>query len=118
MTSDALVEAFKALGDVTRLSIVQRLGTRGPSRCGPVGVGERGLCACDVESAVALSQAAVSHHMAILRRAGLVRAEKRGRWMFYRRDEEALEAVAQALEERLQRVRPPARARRARASAG
>ena len=58
---------------------------------------ERGLCACDVEGAVGLSQAAVSHHMAILVRAGLVRAEKLGRWVFYRRDEAELAALGKLL---------------------
>ncbi|HEY6148389.1 MAG TPA: metalloregulator ArsR/SmtB family transcription factor, partial [Thermoanaerobaculia bacterium] len=55
---------------------------------------ERGLCACDIESAVGLSQAAVSHHMGLLRRAGLVRAEKRGRWIYYSRNEEMIGALA------------------------
>ena len=58
---------------------------------------ERGLCACDIERAVGLSQAAVSHHMDLLRRAGLVDAEKRGRWMFYRRNDAALAGLAEAL---------------------
>lgn len=97
MTSDALVEAFKALADPTRLAILQLLRKKGRSRCGPVEAGEAGMCACDVEAAVGLSQAAVSHHMAILRRAGLVQGEKRGRWMFYRRKDEAVAAVARAL---------------------
>jgi ArsR family transcriptional regulator len=111
VTSERLVEAFKALADPTRLSILQLLRARGPSRCGPVEAGERGMCACDVESAVGLSQAAVSHHMAILRRAGLVTAEKRGRWMFYRREDAALSAVAAALAGRLDRAQRSAAAR-------
>jgi ArsR family transcriptional regulator, arsenate/arsenite/antimonite-responsive transcriptional repressor len=46
---------------------------------------------------VGLSQAAVSHHMGLLRRAGLVEAEKRGRWMYYRRNEAALAGLAETL---------------------
>jgi ArsR family transcriptional regulator, arsenate/arsenite/antimonite-responsive transcriptional repressor len=92
-----LVEAFKALGDPTRLKILELLKARGKSCCELVAREERGLCACDIEEAVGLSQAAVSHHMALLRRAGLVEAEKRGRWMFYRRNEVALAGVAEAL---------------------
>ena len=89
-----LVEAFRALGDATRLRILDLLKARGGSCCDLVAPTEPGLCVCDVERAIGLSQAAVSHHLAILRRAGLIVAEKRGRWMFYRRDEAAVAAVA------------------------
>jgi ArsR family transcriptional regulator len=41
------------------------------------------VCACDVERVLGVSQATVSHHMKLLVDAGLVRAEKRGRWMLY-----------------------------------
>jgi ArsR family transcriptional regulator len=92
--SPDLVQAFRALGDPTRLKILDLLRARGGSCCSLVSPGEPGLCACDVEQAIGLSQAATSHHLAILRRAGLVVAEKRGRWMYYRRDEGALAAVA------------------------
>jgi DNA-binding transcriptional ArsR family regulator len=91
-----LVEAFRALGDATRLTILELLKARGASCCDLVGSTEPGLCACDVERAIGLSQAATSHHLAILRRAGLIVAEKRGRWVYYRRNEAALSAVAQA----------------------
>jgi len=95
--ADDLVEVFKALGDPTRLKILDLLKARGKSCCDLVAREERGLCACDIEEAVGLSQAAVSHHMGLLRRAGLVEADKRGRWMFYRRNEAALAGVAEAL---------------------
>src|SRR5215471_12299153 len=92
-----LVPAFKALSDPTRLKILDLLRSRGRSCCDLVARDERGLCACDIEQAVGLSQAAVSHHMDLLRRAGLVTAEKRGRWMFYRRNDTALAGLAEAL---------------------
>lgn len=94
---DELVEVFKALGDPTRLKILDLLKSRGKSCCALVAREERGLCACDIEQAVGLSQAAVSHHMGLLRRAGLVQADKRGRWMFYRRNESALTGIAETL---------------------
>jgi len=50
-----------------------------------------------VERAIGLSQAAVSHHMAILIREDLVQAEKRGRWMYYRRNEARLARLAEAV---------------------
>jgi ArsR family transcriptional regulator len=95
-TSD-LVPVFKALGDPVRLKILDLLRASGGSCCELVARQERGLCACDLERAVGLSQAAVSHHMGILRRAALVEADKRGRWVFYRRNEKALARLAQRL---------------------
>ena len=92
-----LVTTFKALGDPNRLKILDLLRSSGRSCCDLISRDERGLCACDVEQAIGLSQAAVSHHMAILIRAGLVEAEKRGRWMFYRRKEAALARLAASI---------------------
>ena len=92
-----LASVFKALGDPTRLRILELLRASGKSCCDLIGREERGLCACDVERAVGLSQAAVSHHMGILVRAGLVSSEKRGRWMYYRRNEVALARLAEAV---------------------
>jgi len=92
-----LVGVFKALGDPTRLKILELLRDRGRSCCDLVGRDERGLCACDIEGAVGLSQSAVSHHMDLLRRAGLVLADKRGRWVFYRRNEAAVAGLAETI---------------------
>ena len=96
-SSADLVLAFKALGDPTRLKILDLLRARGKSCCELVTIDERGLCACDIETAIGLSQAATSHHMGLLRRAGLVEADKRGRWMFYRRNESAIARVSEAV---------------------
>jgi ArsR family transcriptional regulator len=84
----------KALADPTRLRILELLKSKGRSCCDLIARDEKGLCACDVEGAVGLSKAAVSHHMALLRRAGLVNAEKRGRWMYYSRNEAAIAGIA------------------------
>ena len=94
---EELVPVFKALSDPTRLKILDLLRSRGKSCCELIAREERGLCACDIEKAIGLSQAAISHHMDLLRRAGLVEAEKRGRWMFYRRNEAALAGLAEAV---------------------
>ena len=92
-----LAEIFKALSDPTRVKILSLLKAKGRSCCELISRSEPGLCACDIENAVKLSQAAVSHHMGLLRRAGLVEAEKRGRWVYYRRDEAALARLANAI---------------------
>jgi ArsR family transcriptional regulator len=59
------------------------------------------MCACDVEDKVKLSQPTISHHMAVLRDAGLIEAEKIGQWMWYRRDEAAIRQLARALKDEL-----------------
>ena len=92
-----LPTAFKALGDPMRLRIMDLLRSSGKSCCGLISRTERGLCACDIEEAIGLSQAAVSHHMGVLVRAGLVKAEKRGRWMFYRRNDATLARLAEKI---------------------
>ena len=92
-----IVTICRALGDPTRLKILELLKSKGRSCCDLISRDERGLCACDIEDAVKLSQAAVSHHMALLRRAGLVNAEKRGRWVYYSRNEAAIAGLADLL---------------------
>ena len=92
-----LVLVCKALGDPTRLKILELLRSKGRSCCDLIARDEVGLCACDIEEAVGLSKAAVSHHMALLRRAGLVNAEKRGRWVYYSRNEAGIAGLAEAV---------------------
>lgn len=82
--------AFKALADPARLQIVEFL-RRPDGRC--CAFTDR-VCACDVEQWLGLSQPAVSHHMRILIRSGLVKAEKSGRWTFYRLDPAAFDELA------------------------
>src|SRR5215469_11812605 len=88
-----LVDALKAIGDPTRLKILRILKQRGRCSIGkPVG-----MCACDIEEQVKLSQPTVSHHMAVLTKAGLVRAEKQGLWRWYQRNEKSLKELAQTI---------------------
>ena len=42
------------------------------------------LCACEIQAATGLTHATVSHHMAVLVEAGLVKSRRRGKWMYYR----------------------------------
>jgi ArsR family transcriptional regulator len=97
MDDSQVAETFKALSDPTRVKILSLLKAKGRSCCDLISRSEPGLCACDIESAVKLSQAAVSHHMGLLRRAGLVEAEKRGRWIYYRRNEAAIARLADVI---------------------
>ena|SRR5438270_13085928 len=93
LTDKQLVEALKAVADPTRLKILRLLKLKG---CCSIGKAE-GMCACDIEEQVKLSQPTISHHMAILRKAGLIHAEKEGLWMWYRRNEKTLKELGQAV---------------------
>ncbi len=76
---ERVAEGFKALSDSARLKIVRFLTDPAIKCC----ANEDGVCACDLEAITNLSQPTVSHHMKILANAGLVRSEKRGKWMYY-----------------------------------
>ena len=99
MQREDLETVFRALGDSTRLKILELLKfkAKGRSACDIIAPNEKGLCACDIQEQIGLSQAAISHHMGLLRRAKLVEAEKRGRWMFYWRNEAVLAGLAETL---------------------
>ncbi len=76
-----LAAVFKALADPTRVSIVNRLAAA-PE-----------VCVCDLTAAFDLSQPTISHHLKLLRDAGLVESERRGTWAYYRLVPEAIERL-------------------------
>jgi DNA-binding transcriptional ArsR family regulator len=55
------------------------------------------LCVCDLTAAFDLSQPTISHHLKILRGAGLVESSRRGTWAYYRLVPEAVQALRGAL---------------------
>jgi ArsR family transcriptional regulator, arsenate/arsenite/antimonite-responsive transcriptional repressor len=97
LTDKQLVLALKAVADPARLKILRLLKEKGQCSIGK-GVG---MCACDVQDHVRLSQPTISHHMAILRKAGLVAAEKNGLWMWYRRNEKSLRELGHTVSREL-----------------
>jgi DNA-binding transcriptional ArsR family regulator len=84
---------LRAVADQTRRRILHALKEKGACSIGK----EIGLCACDIEQRIRLSQPTISHHMTILKKAGLVEANKQGQWMWYRRNETALRELARSL---------------------
>ena len=94
--AEVLSKRFQALADPNRLRILEMLRKPG---CCAIDRGE-GMCACDIEQKLELSQPTNSHHMKVLRDAGLVEAEKVGQWMWYRRNEEALRELALTLHQK------------------
>jgi len=83
LTSQAAL--FKALADPHRLTILVALDRAD---------GE--VCVCDFTDALPLNQPTVSHHLRILREAGLVTCERRGTWVYYRLAAGARERLAGA----------------------
>jgi ArsR family transcriptional regulator len=82
--AESLAARFKALSDPARVAIVNRLA------------GADDVCACEFR--LGLSQPTVSHHLKVLREAGLIEvARKRGTWVHYRLVPEAVEQLAFAL---------------------
>jgi len=79
--AERLAARFKALADPTRVAIVNRLSAA------------ETVCVCDLTAAFELSQPTVSHHLRILRDAGLVEAERRGTWAYYRLVPEAIDQL-------------------------
>jgi ArsR family transcriptional regulator, arsenate/arsenite/antimonite-responsive transcriptional repressor len=85
---------FQALGDGTRLRILGLLLT-----------GE--VCVCNIHDSLKISQPKASRHLAYLRRAGLVEAERRGLWIYYRLAETKdplVETVRQAVTHTLSHI--------------
>lgn len=66
------IELFKALSDLTRLQCILLIQH------------EQELCVCELMAALELSQPKVSRHLALLREVGLLEAERRGQWIYYR----------------------------------
>jgi len=85
---------FKALSDPARLRIIQLLNRSDEECC----TDEDRVCACDLEIATGLSQPTTSHHLKILVQAGLVEAEKEGRFTYYRINRTLFNHLAEFLE--------------------
>lgn len=69
-----LAKVFKALGDLVRLRLMSMIASRGTG-------GE--VCVCELTPAFDLSQPTISHHLKLLRQAGLIDCERRGTWVYY-----------------------------------
>jgi ArsR family transcriptional regulator len=73
-TAAVLAPAFKALGDPVRLQLMSMIASAPDGEA----------CVCDLTPAFDLSGPTISHHLRTLREAGLVDAERRGTWVYYR----------------------------------
>jgi ArsR family transcriptional regulator len=85
---------FKLLADPTRFQILAFLREPMQSCCAR----EDGVCACDLEAFLGLSQPTISHHMKQLVEAGFVISEKRGRWVYYDLNPVAFKALIEVIQ--------------------
>jgi ArsR family transcriptional regulator, arsenate/arsenite/antimonite-responsive transcriptional repressor len=85
--ASALSRRFAALGDPVRLRLLNLLATSS----------DGAVCACDLVEPVGKSQSTVSHHLKVLREAGLVISERRGTNIWYAAVPAALDALREAL---------------------
>jgi ArsR family transcriptional regulator len=92
-----LAEMFKALGDPIRLEIVRSL------------MGKE-LCVCDIHDAFQVSQPTISHHLKVLKYAGLVTDSREGKWIYYSLTPEAFSRLGSFLTEVQTDITSPKRA--------
>lgn len=83
--AERLAPMFKALGDPVRLRIASMIAAQ-PE-----------LCVCEITPAFDLSSATISHHLKTLREAGLVDCERRGTYVYYWIEPEALGTLSTLL---------------------
>ena len=72
--ADTLAPMFKALGDPVRLRLLSMIASAGGGE----------VCVCDLIGEFALTGPTISHHLKVLREAGLVHSDRRGTWVYYR----------------------------------
>jgi ArsR family transcriptional regulator, arsenate/arsenite/antimonite-responsive transcriptional repressor len=75
------LEALRALSHPVRMELVAHIAARGP------------LCVCHLFDDLDYSQPAISKHLGVLRRAGLVESRREGRWVYYAVNEDVLDAA-------------------------
>ncbi|NMM90579.1 transcriptional regulator [Rhodococcus sp. SRB_17] len=68
-----LAKMFKALGDPVRLRLLSLVASHAGGEA----------CVCDISDTFDLSQPTISHHLKVLRQAGLLDCERRGTWVYY-----------------------------------
>ncbi|MER6786224.1 metalloregulator ArsR/SmtB family transcription factor [Streptomyces sp. NPDC000658] len=79
-----LAKLFKALGDPVRLRLLSMIASRSGGE----------VCVCDLTPAFDLAQPTISHHLKLLRQAGLIDCERRGTWVYYWALPDALERLS------------------------
>jgi ArsR family transcriptional regulator, arsenate/arsenite/antimonite-responsive transcriptional repressor len=79
-----LSQVFKALADPVRLRLLSLIGAHDGGEA----------CVCDLTGAFDLTAPTISHHLRVLREAGLITSDRRGTWVYYRLAPAALADLA------------------------
>jgi ArsR family transcriptional regulator, arsenate/arsenite/antimonite-responsive transcriptional repressor len=82
-----LAQVFKALGDPVRLRLVSLIGAHQGGQ----------VCVCELNTAFDLTQPTISHHLKVLREAGIIDCERSGTWVYYWLVPAALERMSALL---------------------
>jgi ArsR family transcriptional regulator, arsenate/arsenite/antimonite-responsive transcriptional repressor len=82
-----LAKKLKALSDPGRLRLLSVVASHAGGEA----------CVCDLSAGIELSQPTISHHLKVLKTAGLLESERRGSWVYYRVVPEALQQLSQLL---------------------
>lgn len=85
--AEQAARVFKALADPTRVRLLSMVAA----------AANREACVCDLTGSLDLSQPTISHHLKVLKDAGLLERERRGSWAYYRLRPEALAVLSRAL---------------------
>ena len=85
--ADRLAAALRVVADPARLRLLSLIATR-PNATS---------CVCELTEPLGLSQPTVSHHLKVLHASGILDREKRGRWVYYRLNEEPLRLLRETL---------------------
>ena len=82
-----LAATFKALGDPVRLRLLSLIASHPGGQA----------CVCEISSTFDVSQPTISHHLKLLRSAGLLDCERRGTWVYYWVIPQALQQLSSVL---------------------
>ncbi len=82
-----LARLFKALGDPVRVRLLSLIASHEGGEA----------CVCDLTGAFDVSGPTISHHLKVLREAGLITGDRRGTWIYYRVRPEMLTTLSQVL---------------------
>ena len=102
---ERLAQLSRALADPIRLRMLG-LMAQGRSCCGLIDPAERGvpgsgdprgICVCEFQERFGLAQSKTSYHLRVLKDAGLINEETRGKWTFYSVDDRAAVAALEQI---------------------
>ncbi|MGP4019330.1 ArsR/SmtB family transcription factor [Saccharopolyspora sp. 5N708] len=82
-----LARAFKAIGEPVRLRLLSLIASHAGGEA----------CVCDLTGAFELSGPTISHHLKVLREAGIIEGDRRGTWIYYRVRPDTLRLLSESL---------------------